>query len=114
MKRVHASDELHYFVGGKTALGIQPCSEECASQFKQGAAGLHHLCFRAKSRQDIDDFHKFLKSVNAVVVREPQEGPWAHGYYHLIFEDPNGVRLEINYVPESRAISARKYVQSVK
>ena len=33
------------------------------------------------------------------VIRAPQEDGWAPGYYSLLFEDPDGVRLEINHVP---------------
>jgi catechol 2,3-dioxygenase-like lactoylglutathione lyase family enzyme len=33
------------------------------------------------------------------VVRAPEEGPWAPGYYSTSFLDPEGIRLEINYVP---------------
>jgi hypothetical protein len=32
-------------------------------------------------------------------VRGPLEGTWAPGYYYVLFEDPDGIRLEINYVP---------------
>jgi hypothetical protein len=28
-----------------------------------------------------------------------QEGTWAPGYYYVLFEDPDGIRLEVNYVP---------------
>jgi len=27
------------------------------------------------------------------------EGDFAPGYYYFVFEDPDGIRLEINYVP---------------
>ena len=27
------------------------------------------------------------------------DGAWADGYYYVVFEDPDGIRLEINYVP---------------
>src|SRR5215472_17551784 len=26
-------------------------------------------------------------------------GPWALGYYYVLFEDPDGIRLEVNFVP---------------
>jgi hypothetical protein len=25
--------------------------------------------------------------------------PWAPGYYYVLFEDPDGIRLEVNFVP---------------
>ncbi len=26
---------------------------------------------------------------------------WAPGYYYVLFEDPDGIRLEVNFVPGS-------------
>jgi hypothetical protein len=39
--------------------------------------GLNHLCFRARSREDVDRVHE----------------------YSLSFRDPEGIRLELNHVP---------------
>jgi hypothetical protein len=43
--------------------------------------------------------YKFLQRINATIVHPPEEGPWAAGYYSVLFEDPDGIRLEVNYVP---------------
>jgi len=32
-------------------------------------------------------------------VHPVEEGPWAPGYYSILFEDPDGVRVEVNHVP---------------
>jgi hypothetical protein len=37
--------------------------------------------------------------MGATVVRGPAEGTWAPGYYSVLFEDPDGIRLEVNFVP---------------
>lgn len=29
----------------------------------------------------------------------PEEGSWVPGYYSILFEDPDGIRLELNHVP---------------
>jgi len=89
-----------YMVGGKTAVMITQSSEENrAARFDQRRIGLHHLCFRARSREDIDEFHRFLVREGVRVVHAPEDGPWAPGYYSVLFEDPEGIRLEVNYVP---------------
>jgi uncharacterized glyoxalase superfamily protein PhnB len=59
------------------------------------------LCFRARSREDVDRFYEFLKEIGADIVRAPEEGPWAPGYYSVSFRDPEGIRLELNHVPGS-------------
>jgi catechol 2,3-dioxygenase-like lactoylglutathione lyase family enzyme len=90
----------YYCVGGRTALGIKPCEPHQASvSFDQGRSGLHHLCFRARAREDVDEVHRFLLARNAKIVHGPQEDGFAPGYYSVLFEDPDGIRLEVNHVP---------------
>ena len=94
------SPVYYYCVGGRTALGIRPASGAGARDaYSQERSGLHHLCFRARSREDIDGLYAFLLSRSAKVVHPPEEGPWAPGYYSVLFEDPDGIRLEANFVP---------------
>jgi len=65
----------------------------------QQRVGLHHLCLRARSREDVDRVAALLKEMNATIVRGPMEGSWAPGYYYVLFEDPDSIRLEVNFVP---------------
>lgn len=89
-----------YCVGGRTAVGIQEAGEDHRGErFVQTRVGLHHLCFRARERADVDKLHAVLQELGARVVHPPEESGWAPGYYSLLFEDPDGIRLEINHVP---------------
>lgn len=100
MTPVFDGDRLFYCVGARTAIGIEPCDPTFAGErFQQQRVGLHHLCLRARSRADIDRCAALLKEIGATIVRGPQEGPWAPGYYYVLFEDPDGIRLEICFVP---------------
>jgi hypothetical protein len=40
-----------------------------------------------------------VASLGAVIVRGPEEREWAPGYYYVLFEDPDGIRLEVNFIP---------------
>lgn len=92
--------EIYYCVGGKTALGIQASArQDGENRFDQSQSGLHHLCFRLRAREDVDELHRFLVEIGATVVHGPQEDGWAPGYYSVLFEDPEGIRLEANFVP---------------
>lgn len=101
LKLVLDSDAMLYGVGGRTAIGIRAGSAEHAGRrFDQGAPGLHHACFRMRDRDAVDRLHGFLKNRgDIVIVHEPQEEPWAPGYYSILFEDPDGIRIEFNHVP---------------
>ena len=100
MKPVHDGDKLFYCVGARTAIGIQPCDPALTGErFVQRRVGLHHLCLRARSREDVDRCATLLNEIGAKIVRGPMEGTWAPGYYYVLFEDPDGIRLEVNFVP---------------
>lgn len=100
LKVVMDNDFAYYCVGGRTGFGIEPPAPEYAGErFNQKRVGLHHICFRARERGDIEEAHAFLQSIGATIVHGPQEDHWAPGYYSVLFEDPDGVRLEINHVP---------------
>jgi catechol 2,3-dioxygenase-like lactoylglutathione lyase family enzyme len=89
-----------YGVGGRTGFGIHaPAPEYVGQRFRQGSVGLHHHCFRARERADIDEAYEFLLGIGACVVHPPREDRFAPGYYSVLFEDPDGTRLEINHVP---------------
>lgn len=100
MTKVYDGNNFLYHVGGRTAVGIQRCSPEHEdARFVQNRVGLHHLCLRARTRDDIDKVAAKLEAMGAHIDRGPIEGDWAPGYYFIVFEDPDGIRLEVNYVP---------------
>ena len=102
MTPVCDTDKLFYCVGARTAIGIQPAgSGYDGDRFVQTRVGLHHLCLRARSREDVDRLHDLVRQMGATIIQSPQEGTWAPGYYSLLFEDPDGIRLEANFVPGS-------------
>jgi catechol 2,3-dioxygenase-like lactoylglutathione lyase family enzyme len=100
MTVVFDDDEVKYWVGGRTALAITRCAEQHRGErFVQRRVGLHHLCFRARSREDVDRVYELVQGLGARIVYPAQEGSWAPGYYSVAFEDPDGIRLEVNHVP---------------
>jgi catechol 2,3-dioxygenase-like lactoylglutathione lyase family enzyme len=100
LRPVIHGDEFAYYVGGRTALGVRQADPEHAgASHIESAPGIDHLCFRARRREDVDVLYAFLLELGADMVRAPEEGPWAPGYYSLSFRDPEGIRLEVNHVP---------------
>ncbi len=100
LKPVRDIENFYYYcVGGRTAVGIRP-GAPAGERFSQDRVGLHHACFRVRERAEVDEVHAFLLTLEgAVIVHGPQEDGWAPGYYSVLFEDPDGVRLEVNHVP---------------
>jgi len=93
-------ENMYYCIGGRTGVGIQAGHARHAGEsFAQGRVGLHHLCFRARSRADVDALHARLLELSTTIVHPPEEASWAPGYYSVLFEDPDGIRLEMNFVP---------------
>ena len=100
MKAVVKNPEFLYMIGGRTAVAVtRSSSENRDTVFDQRRIGLHHICFRARSREDVDALYAFLREHDVKIVRAPEGGPWAPGYYSVLFEDPEGIRLEVNFVP---------------
>jgi len=100
LRPVLKADGFLYCVGGRTAVGIVRAEARYQGErFVQLRVGLHHVCFRIRERADVDTVHDFLVGIGARVVHPPENGPWAPGYYSVLFEDPDGIRLEVNHVP---------------
>ena len=115
LTRVHEGDKSIYHVGARTGIMIQQIDESIDSvNFNQNNIGLHHFCFRARERKDIDLLDNKLKEMKAVIIRGPMEGNWAPGYYYILFEDPDGIRLEVNYVPGAGVLDKNNKFNSNK
>jgi catechol 2,3-dioxygenase-like lactoylglutathione lyase family enzyme len=94
--------QVFYCIGARTGVLIRPAAPEHRdTPFDQWRIGLHHFCFRLRSRADVDALHTSMRNFGARIVRAPQEDSWAPGYYSVLFEDPDGIRIEANFVPGS-------------
>lgn len=65
--------------------------------FHRKRVGLNHIAFRARSKNDVDQFHyRFLVPKRiSVLYKGPREYPeYGPGYYAVYFEDPDRIKLE--------------------
>ena len=100
MKVVLDNEQVVYGIGGRTGICLSPVDAAYRDdRFVQRRVGLHHLCFRLRSREDVDELHRVVVGLGAHIVHPPEEGLWAPGYYSVLFEDPDGIRVEANFVP---------------
>ena len=102
MRTLIKNDNVIYCIGSRTGILVRGApAEKRDAAFDQDTSGLHHFCFRARSADDVDGIHAFVtRELDAKVVHPPEDGSqFAPGYYSVLFEDPDGIRVEFNYVP---------------
>jgi catechol 2,3-dioxygenase-like lactoylglutathione lyase family enzyme len=70
-------------------------AEEKVHRRRPGA--LHHVAFKAGSREEVDRLHEQLVAIGATIVSPPREYPeyTPAGYYAVFFKDPEGMKYEI-------------------
>ena len=102
MQTLIRNDDTLYCIGGRTGVLVRAAPEEKRDKpFDQWTSGLHHVCFRARSRADVDAVYRFVRDeLRANVVHPAEAGErFAPGYYSVLVEDPDGIRVEVNFVP---------------
>ncbi len=102
MSTLIKGDGVVYCIGSRTGILVRGAPRDRDPvRYDQDRAGLHHFCFRARNREDVDAIHRFLvDELDAHIVHPPEEAShFAPGYYSVLFEDPDGIRAEVNFVP---------------
>jgi len=102
MKTLIKGGGVIYCIGSRTGILVRGAPDDKRDRrFDQDRSGLHHFCFRARSREDVDAVHAFAEGeLGAHVVHPPElDERFAPGYYSVLLEDPDGIRVEINFVP---------------
>lgn len=101
MKTLIKGEGIVYCIGSRTGVLVRGAPEDKRDRpFDQERPGLHHLCFRARERAHVDEIFAFVEGeLGAKIVHGPREDGFAPGYYSILFEDPDGIRVEVNHVP---------------
>lgn len=103
MKPLIDTETYYYAIGSRTGIAISEAGDAEGAEkgpFNQRRTGLHHICLRARAREQIDEIHTFVQGLpGATIVHGPREDGFAPGYYSVLFEDPAGIRVEVNFVP---------------
>jgi len=102
MRTLIRNQDTVYCIGSRTGVLVRAAPpDKRGKRFDQWTSGLHHFCFRARSRADVDAIYEFLEGETAItMIHGPEDGSqFAPGYYSLLFEDPDGIRVEVNHVP---------------
>jgi catechol 2,3-dioxygenase-like lactoylglutathione lyase family enzyme len=68
------------------------------------APGLHHLCFRVASREQVDAAAAGLATLGVTATPPKLYPEYAADYYATFFEDPDGIRLEVVALRSGRVL----------
>ena len=65
MKTLIKGDDIVYCIGSRTGVLVRSAAPENKPddlRFDQWRAGLHHFCFRARSREDVEAIHAWVEA----------------------------------------------------
>ena len=102
MQTLIKGDDVLYCRGSRTGILVRGApADKRDIRFDQDRPGLHHFCFRCRSAEDVDRIYEYVVAQSDInMIHGPQEGShFAPGYYSILFEDPDGIRVEFNHVP---------------
>jgi len=82
--------------GGGGSLSLRAAQSDAHGvPYDRYAVGVHHIAFRAESREVVDERAAWVRSVGATIESGPAEYDYSPGYYAVFFYDPDGIKLEI-------------------
>ena len=85
--------------GVGASLGLREAQSSGSAPYDRYAVGLHHVAFEASSREMVDERFRWARDRGLTIEDEPREWPYVPGYYATFFHDPDGMKLEVVYVP---------------
>jgi glyoxylase I family protein len=99
--RKFEGDDYIHWANAQMTIAIRAATDaNRREQFDRYRVGLHHLAFRARTRADVDAFHRFLVRERVTVLDSPAEYPqYGQNYYAVFFADPEGIKLELVHYP---------------
>lgn len=104
--RVDAHDfDVVEYPHPELAFGINSPRAALAAEtvHRRRPGSLHHLAFKAPSREEVDRLGAELAALGVEIVGGPQLWPQhGEGYYAVFFKDPDGIKLEIVHSEEAR------------
>ena len=78
----------------------QAARQYAGETFCKDRVGLAEVAFRAGDREQVDALALDLPSWGGTVLDQPRVYPeYVAGYYAVFFTDPDGIKLELVYIP---------------
>jgi len=91
---LHVLDYTHPQLGFTISSPREAFANDTICRRKPGA--LHHLAFRADSREEVDRFYAQVQAIGAEIVSEPGlYTEYSPHYYAVFFKDLEGIKYEV-------------------
>lgn len=85
---------------GNFSIGLrEKQSDAHGAPYDRYGVGVHHVAFEVDSREVVDERAEWLRGQGAEIESGPEEYDYREGYYAVFFYDPDGLKLELMYVP---------------
>jgi glyoxylase I family protein len=92
-------ETIHYLGGEGLPGAIGLRERQVDGDFDRYRVGLHHICFSAESREQVEERAAWLRAHGAEIESGPADYGYSEGYYAVFFYDPDGLKLEIAHIP---------------
>ena len=93
-------DSLGFLGAGGSFWIKQGDPRFAADTFHKDRVGLCEVAFRAASRAQVDALARDLPAMGGTILDPPREYPeYVPGYYAVFFADPDGIKLELVFLP---------------
>ncbi|MDE1869061.1 MAG: VOC family protein [Candidatus Micrarchaeota archaeon] len=100
LRRIRNSKDSIAYANGFFSLWV---SEPMKRKRRQWGYGYDHIAFSASSRRQVDELEKRLRRAGYTIHWQAKEHPeYAKGYYSMTFRDPDGVLMELLYLPRTK------------
>jgi len=97
----YAGESVGWLGAGGSFWIKQAATEHAGQRFAKDRVGLCEIAFRADSRDEVDALARDIASFGGTALDAPREYPeYVPGYYAVFFADPDGIKLEMVYLPE--------------
>ena len=96
-------ETIHYLSGPGSSLGLREAMTPSEGPYDRYRVGLHHIAFEAPTRSAVDERTEWLRAHAVEIESGPQAYWYLPGYYAVFFYDPDGLKLELVFVPAHAA-----------
>jgi glyoxylase I family protein len=95
-----AADSIGFMGNGGSLWLKQAPARFAGETFSKDRVGLCELAFRAESRDQVDALARDVEGFGGAILDPPRDYPeYVPGYYAVFFSDPDGIKLELVYIP---------------